>query len=917
MIIKELFLTSFGKFKNKSLKLQDGINIIYGDNEAGKTTIHKFIEGMLYGFFKPYTKRKIYTDDYDKYMPWNQSEYFGVLKYQNNDDVYKVERNFLKSNDEVKIYDNKTGENISHMFEYDNTIRLHQPTSLHLELNSIVYNNTISIKQLGNRTEEELAKEVKDNLINLGRSLDEDISVKNTIEKIEKKIDTIGTKGRIKTSPYGKITRELEKLHIERKKAVSIYDSIKVNEIKLNTIKKDIGHLEDKKNKFQENLLLIDGYKLKERYNESIELKKEIDDLEVRINKLKNYGRLDSSQYTRAIETKSTITNLRENITIVEKKEKSYREKLKGIEVESKVLEKFDELDHPQCKEEIDGLVSSFTILKEKEEEYINLEQKGVKLEKKINRIATNDLSEINNDFYEYESLEQKKNMLSYDKDYTNQNFLKARLGEKEKSLKRLNAYKIIILLFGLIPLVIGYKFNSLLYITIIIPVILIAYSQLRTSEIKKYVEKLKKQIFNVEYKETDRKEKIKKLNDRMKNILEKHKCNSKGNLRNIINEYSMDCALLKDKKENLKLLKEEIIKNKREIENHRKLIEKYIKHIDENSEISLENIKNFKEKYTKYIDFKKQKEVIEQEIKENLEDIRLLEEKYNKYNNDIQKIFKENKVKDLNEFKMGLEKKKEYETILKEKESMENLLKKVLGDNSFEFLRKKSEKYDSIDKGKVTNIDKKELKQSLIEIHKDIRQKEEELTRLEERIRNLSHSTRALVEIDEEITRREKMKDRYERKLKALRIAKESINNISKEIQRDFAPKLNKKVGNITDTITNGKYSEVKITEKLDIKVTDPSTEKLVSIDSLSGGTIDQLYFATRLGIISVIKGDNNVPLILDDCFTQYDIKRLEGILKFLAKEGDKRQIILFTCHKREKLLLDNINREYNYVQL
>ena len=52
MIIKDIQLTNFGKFNHKSVSLEPGLNIIYGENEAGKTTIHTFIRGMLFGIEK-------------------------------------------------------------------------------------------------------------------------------------------------------------------------------------------------------------------------------------------------------------------------------------------------------------------------------------------------------------------------------------------------------------------------------------------------------------------------------------------------------------------------------------------------------------------------------------------------------------------------------------------------------------------------------------------------------------------------------------------------------------------------------------------------------------------------------------------------------------------------------------------------
>ena len=49
MRIDSIYIESFGKFKNYSLDFHDGMNIIYGDNESGKSTIMAFIEMMFYG----------------------------------------------------------------------------------------------------------------------------------------------------------------------------------------------------------------------------------------------------------------------------------------------------------------------------------------------------------------------------------------------------------------------------------------------------------------------------------------------------------------------------------------------------------------------------------------------------------------------------------------------------------------------------------------------------------------------------------------------------------------------------------------------------------------------------------------------------------------------------------------------------
>ena len=177
--------------------------------------------------------------------------------------------------------------------------------------------------------------------------------------------------------------------------------------------------------------------------------------------------------------------------------------------------------------------------------------------------------------------------------------------------------------------------------------------------------------------------------------------------------------------------------------------------------------------------------------------------------------------------------------------------------------------------------------------------------------------SFRPLVEIEEDIDREKRSIEYYERKLEVLNLTKNTIEDISKKIQKDFAPTLNDTVGDLIKDITGERYKEVKITENIEISVVDPKSNSLIPINRLSGGTIDQLYFATRFGIIDTIKGNEKLPLILDDCFIQYDNNRLENALKFLYKESKNRQVILFTCQKREKNILNNLNLEYNCIYL
>lgn len=73
MKILDLKINGFGKLSNKEIKIQEGINIIYGENESGKSTLLKFIVGMFYGLSK--NKNGKFIPDFERYTPWRGEEF--------------------------------------------------------------------------------------------------------------------------------------------------------------------------------------------------------------------------------------------------------------------------------------------------------------------------------------------------------------------------------------------------------------------------------------------------------------------------------------------------------------------------------------------------------------------------------------------------------------------------------------------------------------------------------------------------------------------------------------------------------------------------------------------------------------------------------------------------------------------------
>ena len=100
MKINKIKINSYGKLKDKEIDLKDGINIIYGKNEAGKSTLLRFIINSFYGISKN-KKGKEYSD-YDRYKPWSGEEFSGNIEYELNDKTkYEIHRDFKKKNPNI------------------------------------------------------------------------------------------------------------------------------------------------------------------------------------------------------------------------------------------------------------------------------------------------------------------------------------------------------------------------------------------------------------------------------------------------------------------------------------------------------------------------------------------------------------------------------------------------------------------------------------------------------------------------------------------------------------------------------------------------------------------------------------------------------------------------------------------------
>ena len=157
---------------------------------------------------------------------------------------------------------------------------------------------------------------------------------------------------------------------------------------------------------------------------------------------------------------------------------------------------------------------------------------------------------------------------------------------------------------------------------------------------------------------------------------------------------------------------------------------------------------------------------------------------------------------------------------------------------------------------------------------------------------------------------------ERYKEKMEAIEEAKERIENLSKDIYQSFAFHLNKETAIALSKITNEHYDALFIDQNLRIFV--DTREKLIPLEQISTGTIDQLYLSLRLATAKIMqKGkEEYLPLLFDDSFAMYDEKRLSAALHFIRQDYPS-QILLFSCHKRESTILKQLNIPFYFICL
>ncbi|MDD7792795.1 AAA family ATPase [Clostridium sp. 'White wine YQ'] len=921
MIIKDLKIKRFGNLKNKELSFKAGINIVYGGNEAGKSTLQNFIKVWLYGIS---TKRnKSLRDNLrTRYAIYNSERSQGELLVNNKNEDLRIIRSFgsTKKEDNSNIIDEISGSKVSE-------ISLDEPGKDLFNISLSSFENTLFIKGLGTYVSSSKDDEVMHRLTNSFESGEEGVSYFKAIAKLELlRKSIITTRGNGELDKFKEIK---DKLIEEREDFLITSNKNIEDESRLIDIKKEKEETELKLKKLDFYKKHIKKMKLQKEYKDileylrkSQELKKLAEGIEGELKS--EEGLLDREKVEAIKEDVAVLLSFNEVIESkleeeqeIEKERKSIEEILEdnkiiielGNDLEEKTLKLYKEIEVNKSKilvyeeniKEIDGLKSRLNEIK-------------LSLGKGVNIEGYED--DIDSTIKEYEEL------LFMLKDKINYRH-KEDLTKEIKKKKNSNFIITLLIILGITSSI------ALAFVKpsfSIIPLFFVGFLLNIRFKLSKDIENLTDDKYS--------KERLKEIEEKI--IDKENKLNEYVNMLKFSSLEELGVSLRKYKrhKEEIRVLGD-LIKEREEKSYNGEISEIRTRYLEDNKmlntifgyagcdslEALLLKIKDLKEVLSR-------EKIVNARWKDYSENLKSLNnEKERKEKNLYDKLevigFQDIPLNNLNlELDKILDKLKEKDQVQASLKSVEETYKVLLKDRDLENINKELEYIinDNLDYSFETeeevDFEIKQTNLKLINIEKELKD-------VENSIYNRFLGKRSLITIEGDLQETLDNINELSLRLKGVELSIELLEESFKELQKNMGPVLNEKVSYYFSKLTSGKYKEVKVSQNYELVVVQDKGD-ILSGELLSNGAWDQVYLSLRLALVDMLFKEEKVPLIFDDAFVQYDDNRLKNVLEVLSEISYKRQIILFSCQKREVEILKNmapkietLNTEMQVIEL
>ncbi|HSP47534.1 MAG TPA: AAA family ATPase [Clostridiaceae bacterium] len=820
MKIRKIRIGNFGKLTDFEVSLEDGVNIIYGGNEAGKSTLQGFILACLYGSS---LNRKSGKESLRKrFIPFDKNFASGVLEIESGEEEIIIEKKVAatKKDDATRVYSKASYEQLGYTENIGREI---------LGLNDSAFLKTLFITQDGTSFSEDRDEGLILKLTNLLDTGDEEISYNKAMIRLDEEIRK--TKNNRKTGRLDQLYLEQGQLNTE------LMEGIRTRKI-LETLEQELAEAlqerEDLKQEAWELYALKDKIRIYQIKDEYIRLKRYADGIRELKEKSRDLFSLDMEDALQTLRQQHTeLLQNREELDQKETEQAEIQREMRHLEMELESYAYFRDFDDSLLIEMI-RLDTNIQLLNEKLKYFTNSSP--------VNEEIVKRRGELKSLLHDYE---------------------KSLMRLKPDPMKGMALPGLGVLASMIFYFVNGQNPYSLLTLILVIPLYLLGrklrsamrHRALRRSDqLEERIEALAREI-GVDSKEVLRSKRIIEtipdnretgaLQNDLKDLMDKRvsvfTSSASDSLEHFIEKFNRNKSLRDKEKElstRLALLGTEV-SNLSAIH-------------DAGSDAYLDMLRS--------LGFKG-------EVEHSLDFIEYYE---------AQLIKKRN--------------------IMIQEESLRLSFKNLIGDRDEAEVMKEIEQLEVL--GFTEEVNEEELDSRIRKNSSAELLLQDRINRAEAQILEARRSKREPSIVEGELMSKAEEISDMEKRFKALQVAKEAITESYKLLRLDFGPRLNKRVSEIFNLITES-GREIKVNEFFTMNYL--ASGFLHHEEFLSHGAFEQIYFALRLAMIEMMFGDQEVPIILDEPFVHYHKDRLEKSLDYLLTLGEHKQVILFTCHERE----------------
>lgn len=309
MKIKNIKINNYGNLKQKEINLENNINIVYGKNETGKSTLLNYLKNIFFGISKNKNGKEI--SDYEKYLPWSGEEFSGKIKYELDDnEQFEIYRDFKKKN--PVVVDSKF-DDISNKFKIDKK----DGNQFFYEQTGIdekTYLSTIMSPQqevvLDNQSQSILVQK----LANIAGTGEDKVSFQKAMDKLNKRlIEEVGTT-RTQDRPINIVQNRLDILSNDLKTKKQLLDEKQKLESDVVDLRKKLKDEENKNNILSKLNMLTRKYEVELEKN-TLKSKMKNEDQEKIKNKIEEKNNLEKNN-TKNLKLNSEKNKFRKNYFI-------------------------------------------------------------------------------------------------------------------------------------------------------------------------------------------------------------------------------------------------------------------------------------------------------------------------------------------------------------------------------------------------------------------------------------------------------------------------------------------------------------------------------------------------------------------------------------------------------------------------